>query len=238
MQRLPAITHDRFGLFRFRSPLLTESRLLSLPVGTEMFHFPTFPLPALYIQAGVTGSHCCAQRGFPIRKSSDQSSFINSPRLIADYYVLLRLQMPRHPPCALRNLISHEYWNRSPAPRSWRLTNDLLLDLVISRPKRSRYLRCSRPLCSSQITGGTLPRLRLAVTKRSRGSFLHPRGCRPGPSGPNSVQPVLRVVGIVPAPRGTYWMPAARATGHVNVPPMSYRLKTCASDPAPGRSPR
>ncbi len=57
MQRLPAITHERFGLFRFRSPLLTESRLLSLPVGTEMFHFPTFPLPALYIQAGVTGSH-------------------------------------------------------------------------------------------------------------------------------------------------------------------------------------
>lgn len=64
MQRLPAITHHRFGLFRFRSPLLTESRLFSLPVGTEMFHFPTFPLPALYIQAGVTGS---ARRpaGFP-----------------------------------------------------------------------------------------------------------------------------------------------------------------------------
>ena len=56
VQRLPAITHDRFSLFRFRSPLLTESRLFSLPVGTEMFHFPTFPLPALYIQAGVTGS--------------------------------------------------------------------------------------------------------------------------------------------------------------------------------------
>ena len=57
VQRLPAITHARFSLFRFRSPLLTESRLLSLPVGTEMFHFPTFPLPALYIQAGVTRSH-------------------------------------------------------------------------------------------------------------------------------------------------------------------------------------
>ena len=109
MQRLPAITHDRFGLFRFRSPLLTESLLLSLPVGTEMFHFPTFPLPALYIQAGVTGSSCNARRGFPIRKSSDQSSIISSPRLIADLYVLLRLQMPRHPPSALRKLISHEY---------------------------------------------------------------------------------------------------------------------------------
>jgi hypothetical protein len=31
---------SRFGLFRFRSPLLTESQLLSLPPGTEMVHFP------------------------------------------------------------------------------------------------------------------------------------------------------------------------------------------------------
>ena len=55
MQRLPAITHDRFGLFRVRSPLLTESLLFSLPVGTEMFHFPTFPPLALCVQARVTG---------------------------------------------------------------------------------------------------------------------------------------------------------------------------------------
>ena len=64
VQRLPAITHDRFRLFRVRSPLLTESRLFSLPVGTEMFHFPTFPLPALYIQAGVTRS-ASRLAGFP-----------------------------------------------------------------------------------------------------------------------------------------------------------------------------
>lgn len=43
MQRLPAITHIRFGLFRVRSPLLTESLLFSLPTGTEMFHFPALP---------------------------------------------------------------------------------------------------------------------------------------------------------------------------------------------------
>ena len=104
-QLLPDITRTRFSLFRFRSPLLTESRLLSLPVGTEMFHFPTFPLPALYIQAGVTRSPQGAWRGFPIRKSSDHSSFISSPRLIADYDVLLRLQMPRHSPFALMNLL-------------------------------------------------------------------------------------------------------------------------------------
>ncbi len=30
----------RFGLFRVRSPLLTESRFLSFPRGTEMFQFP------------------------------------------------------------------------------------------------------------------------------------------------------------------------------------------------------
>ena len=55
LQHLTAVTQIRFSLIRFRSPLLTESRLLSLPVGTEMFHFPTFPPLALYIQARVTG---------------------------------------------------------------------------------------------------------------------------------------------------------------------------------------
>jgi len=32
--------YARFGLFPFRSPLLRESLLISLPGGTEMFHFP------------------------------------------------------------------------------------------------------------------------------------------------------------------------------------------------------
>ena len=58
-QRLPAITCDRFSLIRFRSPLLTESLLFSLPVGTEMFHFPTFPPHALCVQARVTPHDWC-----------------------------------------------------------------------------------------------------------------------------------------------------------------------------------
>ena len=33
-----------FGLFRVRSPLLAESRLISIPSGTEMFQFPEFAL--------------------------------------------------------------------------------------------------------------------------------------------------------------------------------------------------
>ena len=64
MQRLPAITHARFGLFRVRSPLLTESQLFSLPVGTEMFHFPTFPPTPLYIQDEVA-RHNSGHSRFP-----------------------------------------------------------------------------------------------------------------------------------------------------------------------------
>ena len=54
-QHLSAITRHRFSLIHFRSPLLTESLLFSLPTGTEMFHFPAFPPTTLYIQAEVTG---------------------------------------------------------------------------------------------------------------------------------------------------------------------------------------
>ncbi len=43
----------RFSLLRFRSPLLAESRLLSFPRGTEMFHFPRFAPRRLWIQHRV-----------------------------------------------------------------------------------------------------------------------------------------------------------------------------------------
>ena len=44
----PALQEDRFGLFPFRSPLLRESRLISLPRATEMFHFTRLP-PHAYV---------------------------------------------------------------------------------------------------------------------------------------------------------------------------------------------
>src|SRR6202012_6110850 len=53
-QRPPAITRARFSLIPVRSPLLGESLLLSLPAGTEMFHFPALPPAALCIQAEAT----------------------------------------------------------------------------------------------------------------------------------------------------------------------------------------
>src|SRR5680860_102855 len=50
------------------------------------------------------GNWTCLQLGFPIRKSPDHSSVANFPGLIAGSYVLHRLLVPRHPPCALSSL--------------------------------------------------------------------------------------------------------------------------------------
>jgi hypothetical protein len=56
---LARLTHDRFRLIPFRSPLLWESRLFSIPGGTEMVHFPPFAPTFLLIQKGVTGHDSC-----------------------------------------------------------------------------------------------------------------------------------------------------------------------------------
>jgi hypothetical protein len=47
-------SEDRFGLVRVRSPLLTESQLISFPTGTEMFQFSVFASGGLYIQPSIT----------------------------------------------------------------------------------------------------------------------------------------------------------------------------------------
>ena len=49
----------RFGLLRFRSPLLSESFLLSFPPGTKMFQFPGFPPSYLCVQYAVTRHYSC-----------------------------------------------------------------------------------------------------------------------------------------------------------------------------------
>src|SRR5215468_8292117 len=49
----PVVQARRFRLVRVRSPLLAESLLFSLPVGTEMVHFPTLPSLRLWIQRRI-----------------------------------------------------------------------------------------------------------------------------------------------------------------------------------------
>ena len=64
-------------LLRFRSPLLSESRLMSFPRATEMFQFTRFASPPYVFRRRYLSV------GFPIRKSPDQSLFASSPELIA-----------------------------------------------------------------------------------------------------------------------------------------------------------
>ena len=45
---------ERFRLIRVRSPLLADSRLISLPRGTKMFQFPRFPLLELCVGSRAT----------------------------------------------------------------------------------------------------------------------------------------------------------------------------------------
>ena len=74
-------------LFPFRSPLLWESRLISVPPATEMFQFTGFAPSVLCIQTAVTLNG----PGFPIRTSADQCLFASSPQLFAGCHVLHRL---------------------------------------------------------------------------------------------------------------------------------------------------
>src|ERR1700719_4709108 len=92
---------NRFRLLRFRSPLLSQSRFLSFPPGTEMVHFPGFARTRLWIHRAVRGFY---PRGFPHSEISGSMPACGSPKLIAACHVFHRLLLPRHPPCALSSL--------------------------------------------------------------------------------------------------------------------------------------
>jgi hypothetical protein len=68
------------GYIRFRSPLLSESRLLSFPPGTEMVHFPGFARSHLCIQWDVIRFY---RIGFPHSEIPGSMPTCGSPRLIA-----------------------------------------------------------------------------------------------------------------------------------------------------------
>ena len=95
LQGFPRI---RFRLFRFRSPLLTESLLFSLPRGTEMFQFSRLPLQTY---AFSLQSWPITTRGFPHSDIHGSMLAYSSPWHFGVRPVLLRLLAPRHPPCAL-----------------------------------------------------------------------------------------------------------------------------------------
>ena len=140
-----SLTRAWFGLFPFRSPLLRESRLISFPPVTEMFHFAGFADCAYFLSFSTT-CHGFTMVGTPIRTSPDQSLLSGSPRLIAASHVLLRFQLPRYPPSALTTLVRHTRYSLVKDQQKWlHLCNQpIILLLRMQTVKISRLKKTKR----------------------------------------------------------------------------------------------
>ena len=89
----------RFGLLRFRSPLLTEFSLFLRVL--RCFTSPSSPLRSYLFTTRCPG---IPQGGFPHSDICGSMPYHNSPQLFAVVHVLPRPLAPRHPPYALRSL--------------------------------------------------------------------------------------------------------------------------------------
>ena len=93
---------SRFGLFRVRSPLLTESLICFLFLRVlRWFTSPGLLLPAYVFSRG---SSEMTRKGLPHSEIPGSKPVCGSPRLIAACHVLHRFSAPRHPPSTLSSL--------------------------------------------------------------------------------------------------------------------------------------
>ena len=137
--------------------------------------------------------------------------FTNSPRLIAGYYVLLRLLLPRHPPCALKNLITE--------------IKDARVHCAVLK------LRAGPSSTSAFVAKAT----RFVRIRWSGQPVFRPGprwGLRPIPQDPTVCLVVMFFRGIVPA-RGRTESRRCLRRYHVDVPSMSSRRSTHESDTRP-----
>ena len=125
------LAYARFRLVPFRSPLLGESRLLSSPSGTEMFHFPEW---ASYAYGFSARYHGIPRGELPHSGILGSRPAGGSPRLIAACYALHRLLMPGHPPYTLSSLTTHLLLTHMVCSRPIQLSKN---DRVEARPQPS-----------------------------------------------------------------------------------------------------
>ena len=93
---------SRFGLFRVRSPLLTESLICFLFLRVlRWFTSPGSLLPAYVFSGGSRNLPC---EGLPHSEILGSKPVCGSQRLIAACHVLHRFSAPRHPPSTLSSL--------------------------------------------------------------------------------------------------------------------------------------
>ena len=96
-------TSPRFGLFRFRSPLLTESILFLFLRLLRCFTSPGIACLSLSLFRKERWRINTTR--LPHSEISGSKRVCRSPKLIAACHVLHRLLAPRHPLCALLSLI-------------------------------------------------------------------------------------------------------------------------------------
>ena len=101
----PGVHALRFGLFRFRSPLLTESHVVFSSSG--YLDVSVHRVPFLKLCIGLRILEVCSSR-FPHSEISGSMDICSSPKLFAAYRVLHRLSVPRHSPCALSSLTNRK----------------------------------------------------------------------------------------------------------------------------------
>ncbi len=136
----------RFGLFPVRSPLLRESRLISLPPGTEMFQFPGF---------------ASRLREMTVLAHRRVSPFGN-PRIDACVPLPLAyrsLPRPSSPSCAQASStcfrsLDHN-WQISQAEHA-RSTIVMTVFYAVKQVKRSVQLPTSNPSCDGPPSAGSI----------------------------------------------------------------------------------
>ena len=109
-----------------------------------------------------------------VRASWDHRSFVNSPRLFADFHALHSLLTPRHPPCALNSLTT--MIQRSPSRPSRRKNKTRTQLLAVDYPPRipietsSTVIRTSQRIFHKTISRD---RIRFRITESH---YLFARG--------------------------------------------------------------
>ena len=119
---LPPIRSRRFGLIRFRSPLLTESLRFPFLRVLRCFSSPAYLLIAYGFSDGSPG---ITQVGLPHSEIPGSQPAGGSPGLFAAIHVLHRLLVPRHPPCALASSASRSLEHTKPAGSTFSSTKKI-----------------------------------------------------------------------------------------------------------------
>ena len=167
-QTLPVPKITATGLVRFRSPLLTESRLMSFPPATEMFQFAGFASRAYEFSPGYR-----SRGGLPHSEIPGSTIARISPGLFAACHVLHRLSVPRHPPDALILRLSatpngkdhfqipENRYQKADPPECGKLSSQKTLHRGIDHPQPLG--RAPSPATVTQLAS-----LQLSINKRPR----------------------------------------------------------------------